>query len=150
MGYYLRFFDTADQPLSLKTIESALQLRDQRYRLAVPEGATRPEGDLYLGEALYAEVEINQPDDGLFDDEVGEMLESLEDIEGDARGRVETVLRNAKRIIAVRVLSQGRESEETLAAFDPLWEWLFSSRAGLLQADGEGFYDQSELILEVP
>jgi hypothetical protein len=48
------------------------------------------------------------------------------------------------------VLHQGRSNEETLGLLAPLWDWLTTSRRGLVQADGEGFYDQGELILEAP
>jgi hypothetical protein len=75
-------------------------------------------------------------------------LDFLLDAEGKGRKRVEKVLKTAKRTIAVQVLSQGRESEETLSGIDPLWRWLFLTRKGLLHADGEGYYDEDDLILE--
>jgi hypothetical protein len=148
MGYYMRFFDTSEKPLSIDEVEGALREVDPAYRLESPESAKIPQADLYLREGLYAEIEINQPGDGLFEDEIAEMLEFLEDAEGKARKRVEKVLKSARRIISVRVLGQDREAEDTLAGIDPLWRWLFSTRAGLLQADGEGYYDADDLVLE--
>jgi hypothetical protein len=148
MGYYMRFFDTSEKPLSIGEIESALRQVDPAYRLEAPESAKIPQADLYLGDGLYAEIEINEPGDGLFEDEIAEMLQFLEDAEGKARKRVEKVLKGARRIVSVRVLWQDRESGDTLAGIDPLWKWLFSTRAGLLQADGEGYYDADDLILE--
>jgi hypothetical protein len=77
--------------------------------LADNSTTTFPSGPVTIidhrGDGLYAEIEINQPGDGLFDDEIGEMLEFLEDAEGENRGRVEKVLRGARRIVSVRVLS---------------------------------------------
>jgi hypothetical protein len=148
MGYYMRFFDTSEKPLTIGDIEGAMRDVDPAYRLEVPKPAKIPQADLYLGDGLYAEVEINQPGDGLFEDEIAEMLEFLEDAEGNARKQVEKVLKAAKRIVSVRVLGQDRETEDTLAGIDPLWKWLFATRAGLLQADGEGYYDADDLILE--
>src|SRR5262245_6915905 len=156
MGYYMRFFDTSEKPLTIGEIEGALRDVDPAYRLEAPESAKVPQADLYLGDGLYAEIEINQPGDGLFEDEIAEMLEFLEDAEGKARKdaegkarkRVEKVLKGARRIVSVRVLGQDRETDETLAGIDPLWKWLFSTRAGLLQADGEGYYDADDLVLE--
>ena len=58
-------------------------------------------------------------------------------------------LTNATSIIAVRVLWQGREPEPTLEKLDALWNWLLSNRTGLMQADDEGYYDSSGLILSV-
>jgi hypothetical protein len=36
-----------------------------------------------------------------------------------------------------------------LKAIDPLWRWLHANRRGLLQADGEGYYDAKGLVLEL-
>jgi hypothetical protein len=149
MGYYMRFLDTSEKPLAIDEIEGAMRNVDPAYRLEAPESARMiPQADLNLGDGLYAEIEINQPGDGLFEDEIAEMLEFLEDAEGKGRKRVEVVLKGARRIVSVRVLGQGRQTEETLAGIDPLWKWLFSTRDGLLQADGEGYYDADDLILE--
>lgn len=148
MGYYMRFFDTSEKPLTIGEIEGALRQVDPTYRLEAPESGKVPQADLFFRDGLYAEIEINAPGDGLFEDEIAEMLEFLEDAEGKGRKRVEEVLKGARRIVSVRVLGQNRESEDTLAGIDPLWRWLFSTRAGLLQADGEGYYDADELVLE--
>jgi hypothetical protein len=148
MGYYMRFFDTSDDPLTIEAIEAAMQQHDPAYRLDAPQDARIPQADLYRGDSVFAEIEINQPGDDLFDGEIEEMLEFLEEAEGKNRNRVEKVLKSAKRIISARVLHQDREPEESLSGIDPLWKWLFSARGGLLQADGEGYYDKDGLILE--
>ena len=41
------------------------------------------------------------------------------------------------------------DAEETLDALGPLWSWLQENRRGMLQADGEGYYDVNGLVLEV-
>lgn len=148
MPYRMRFFDTSDEALSIKGIEVALKREDPAYHLEVFEDSERPLADMYFGGGVYAQIELNQPGDGLFDEEIQEMLEFIIDAEGKGRKQVEQVLKAAKRIIAVQVLSQGRQSEETLAVIDPLWQWLFHTRKGLLHADGEGYYDENDLILE--
>lgn len=61
--------------------------------------------------------------------------------------RVLEVLTRVREMIAVQVLFGGRDIESTLTRLDPLWEWLFAHRRGLLQADGEGFYDATGLVL---
>jgi hypothetical protein len=61
---------------------------------------------------------------------------------------VREVLANVKAMVVVEAFWQGEESEATLAKLDPLWDWLFAHYNGLSQADNEGFYDQSGLILE--
>jgi hypothetical protein len=144
----MRYFDTSDEPLAIKDIEAAMKRENPAYRLEIFEDSKRPLADLYLGDAVYAQIEINQPGDGLFDEEIEEMLDFLLDAEGQVQKRGEKVLKAAKRTVAVQVLSQGRESEETLSGIDPLWKWLFLTREGLLHADGAGYYDEDDLILE--
>jgi hypothetical protein len=148
MGYYMRFFDTSEEPLTTEQIQEALKEEDPSYRLEAPESAKIPQADLYRGDDLFAEIEINQPGEALFEDEIKEMIEFLEEAKGTSRKRVEETLQNAKRIVSIRVLSQGKESDETIAGIEPLWKWLFLTRKGLLQADGEGYYDQNGLIHE--
>lgn len=145
MGYYMRFFDTSEKPLNLETIESELKKVDQAYHL---DDNKRLCGDLYYAEDIYGCLEINEPKEELFRAEIDEMLDLVLNSEDKNRVRVETVLRNTKRIVVVQVLSGNRTSEDTLERIHPLWEWLFSTRSGLLFADGEGFYDSTELVLE--
>jgi hypothetical protein len=144
----MRFFDTSEKALSLGDIEDALRQVDPAYRLEPFEPDDARRAALYLGDSLYAEIEINAPGDELFEAETGEMLEFLKEAMGAGRERVEGVLKSARRTVAVSVLGAGRTSEESLAGIDPLWVWLFSTRSGLLHADAEGFYDGNELILE--
>jgi hypothetical protein len=46
------------------------------------------------------------------------------------------------------VLFQDRPLEITFSQIEPLWQWLFDHRSGLLQAEAEGYYDRTKLILE--
>jgi hypothetical protein len=145
----MRFFDTSVKPLTLGEIEAALRQVDPAYRVECSENSKRPCGDLYRGEDVYAALEINVPGDGLFNEEIAEMLEFLEDADGEVgRVRVESVLREAQRTLSVQVLWQERETDQTLATLMPLWDWLFATRPGLLQADGEGYYAGDELVLK--
>lgn len=150
MGYYMRFFDTSNSPLTIKAIENGLKTYDAAYRLDIPAVAAIPQADVYLGDELYGEIELQQSGDGLFEDEIQQWRGSLEDSDGDHRERVRDVVHGTKQIVCVRVLSQGRDSETTLRGLEPLWAWLFANREGLLHADGEGFYDENDLILNAP
>jgi len=142
MGYYLRFIVTDPPPLSVAHLDAALRSVDPAYTI---DGY-----DLRHGDGLYGEIEVNPRGTGLCDEELGELADFIEDAgEGD-RARVLAVLKQATAIVAVRVLWQGREAAETLTRLDPLWGWLFDHRAGLLQADGEGYYDEDGRVLDVP
>jgi hypothetical protein len=101
--------------------------------------------------ATIAHVEINVPGDGLFDDERDELVEFATDASGDASAtaRVLETLAGARAIVAAQVLFGTGDTETTLSRLDPLWGWLFRNREGLLQADGEGYYDAQGLVLQV-
>ena len=148
MGYYMRFYDTMDEPLKFGAIQVALRATDPTYRLDSNTGAKPPSAELYQGPELLGVLEMNEPGDGLFEVEIQEMIALLADSDSENRNRVESVLRNAKRTVCLQVLNQGRSTQETLSGIDPLWIWLFKTRPGLLQADGEGYYDNRELILK--
>lgn len=148
MGYYMRYMVT-DGDLRIEELQQALAAVDPAYRLEIHAEPRNNSGDLYYGDQLYAEVEVNRPGDELFEDEIDELLEVVEEA-GDAEApeQVARVLREATAIVGVRVLWQGRDPGPTLARLDPLWEWLHEHREGMLQADGEGYYDVDGLVLE--
>lgn len=141
MGYYLRFLVTDSQEISLVQVEVGLKQSNLDYRIS--------DGDLMLGEDVLAEIEINCPSDGLFDEEIEELTEEVQEKRSRNKKRVAEVLQQAKAIVAVRVLSQGRDEEETMEKLVPLWEWLFVNRTGLLQADADGYYDKTRRILKM-
>ena len=142
MGYDMRYILTDNREITLSQIETGLKQVDPDY--SIGDGETL----MYVDE-LYGEIEINVPGDGLFEAEVEELKEEIKDSRGRNKTTVLEALQKAKAIVAVRVLWQGRETEQTLEKIDSLWEWLFDNREGLLQADGEGYYNQSKHILKV-
>lgn len=142
MGYYMRYIATEDPEISLSDLEQTLKQIDPAYSID-ESGELTHDGD------LYGVAEIYRVGDDSFADEIEELKEFVEDAAGPRQADVLKVLDEAKATIGVQVLWQGREVEETLQKIDPLWEWLLANRKGLLQADGEGFYDESGLILEV-
>ena len=144
----MRFIVTDEKDVSLGTLESALKQIDPAYLIDRDEEADS-EGLLKWRDAAYGQIEVNRPGDGLFDGEIEELKEFVENSEGAKRSDVLNVLGQAKAIVAIRVVYERRESEDTLVKIDPLWQWLFANRQGLLQAGGEGYYDSSGLILEV-
>ena len=142
MSYYMRFITTDTAETTPSILEQALKETDSEYSIA-------DSGELKHGDDVYAVVEVNRPGDSLFAEEIGELREFVEAVRGKRKADVLRTLDNAKAIVAVQVLFGGRESEATLEKLDPLWEWLMSHRKGLLQADGEGYYDQTGPILKV-
>ncbi|HTM22880.1 MAG TPA: hypothetical protein VL172_20295 [Kofleriaceae bacterium] len=142
MSYYLRYFVDDDRPFRLADMRGALQSAAPALQLSV-------EGELSTGEELLAQVEVNAQGTDLFQDEVGGFLGAVQHSAEPGRGRVEPRLRAARAVVAVQVLAQahaGTPAADSLTAF---YAWLQSFRRGLFQADGQGFYDNGELILQL-
>jgi hypothetical protein len=145
----MRYF-TGDEKFSLiPDLNGALQARNTNWNLEIGPGAKRPHALIRFGDEILGELELNRPGDGLFEEEIGELLEFIEhDSKGD-RDRVTKLLQSATAAYVVRVLFQDRDPEDTLGYLDVFWEVLFDRHDGMLQADAEGYYDLSGMILEV-
>ena len=147
MGYYTRFVVVDEKDISLSKIHCGLKQVDSAYSVEFDDNADDA-GDLTFNGDIYGTLEINRPGDGLFDEEISELKEFLEYAEGERKPEVLQVLNDAKAIVALQVLQQGRAtSEETLERIDPLWEWFYANYRGLMQADAEGYYDTSGLVI---
>lgn len=145
MSYHLRFLVTDPGPLDLDDLVTSLRAANRKYRLEVREGS----GTLRLGTEVVGDIQLITQNDEAFEDQLAELEEAASEGSGRGEARVADALATVQTIFAVAVSGQvqGRESLESL---DPVWEWLFDSREGLLQADGEGYYDEEGLIFEVP
>lgn len=141
VGYWMRFFDTKTPPLTLRSLTSALRRIDRQFGLDA--------GQLTYGGAAFAQIELSRPGDGIFEEEVANFRNCVEAKRGakaaGAKAKLLATLDSAKRTVVVRV----GDHDEALELLDVVWDWLFAHRSGLLQADGEGFYDGEELILPV-
>jgi hypothetical protein len=138
--YYMRFLCEDDHPLDPDEILSGLRNADPLFRL---DG-----GILARGDDLLAELEVSWRTEQLFAAEIDELREQAR--EQSAAGQaVLARLESVTAILAVRVLWQERTAEQTLTQLDPMWRWLLSRHRGLIQADGEGFYDGQRLILAI-
>jgi DNA polymerase III psi subunit len=148
MGYYMRFISTDEQEITIPLLESVLKSFDLQYSVVNVQEVPRECGNLMYGNEIYGQIEINRPGDNLFEEELEELKESLSESKGRKKKTVLQTLTNAQTILAIQVLWQNRDTEQTLSKIDPLWLWLLSNRKGLLQADGEGYYDSSGLVLK--
>lgn len=144
MGYYMRFI-TTDKVLSdIPRMNGELKKLNPQWDLDREADAKRPSALLKFGSELYGEFEVNVPGDGLFGEEIGELLEFIQ--AGENREPIQSVLKEATAIYALRVLWQGRDYGDTLDQIQPLWERLFDLHSGLLQVDDDGYYDKEERI----
>ncbi|MCB9451219.1 MAG: hypothetical protein H6672_07250 [Anaerolineaceae bacterium] len=143
MGYFMRYITTSEAAITLPIIASALTPAYTLHYEQVDDIA-----DLLLGETFCGTLEINRAGEDIFEDDRHEFREMVGDGATEAERRVLAVLENACAIIAAEVFWEDTDSEAVLARIDPLWNWLFAHYPGLLQADNEGFYDASGLIVE--
>ena len=148
MGYYMRFISTSAPSLTIDSISKGLQAIDQSYsvsKVADDEQA----GTLQYNGSVYGELEVCHLDPEEPDEEIEELMEDVESAGGEAFELVLQVLQDATVVLAVQVLWQGREADETLEKLEPLWNWLFENFPGYLQADDEGYYDADRLVLDL-
>jgi hypothetical protein len=143
----MRFVSTDERPITTADLRDALIAAGPGYNVQVDDTAATIVHD----GATIAHVEINLPGDGLFDEEREELVEFATDADGErsAKGRVLATLDAARAIVAAQVLFGTGDIEATLSRLDPLWGWLFRNRRGLMQADGEGYYDAKGVVLVV-
>lgn len=144
----MRFFIMDRGEISLQSIEEAIRKTDSSYSIT-NRHADRESGDLYCMNEILGQIEINRSGNDLFEEEIDEFKEFLEDVTGEGKKEVLKCLKKARATVAVQVLFGDRDAEVVLKKIDPIWQWLFASRKGLCQTDGEGFYDQEGLILKL-
>jgi hypothetical protein len=149
LGYCMRFITPDTKNLDISSLEKALRAVDNRYRLAADRNNPPVSADIFYGSERYGQLKVDTRGDGLFEKEIKALTKLLEETRKGNVKRVVTGLVNAQAIVVVQALCQDRETGETLERIDPLWEILFQQHDGLLQADGEGYYDTSALILAI-
>lgn len=148
MGYYMRYISTHSPSVTVPTITDALVKHDSQFKVRQsPIESTRAE--LLYADQLLGELEINLPDDDIFEEDLEELHDLVEGIGDPSEKRVLDTLNDAKFIVAVSATWDGKESADVFSKLDILWNWLFANYSGLLQADNEGFYDSTDLILEL-
>ncbi len=138
----MRFIQTSGPEITLENIEAALKETDPAYSL-------RDGGNLFVGDSVYAQLTVHRPGDKRLDAEIQELRGQIRPSRSKGRQQVLDALDTAQAVLSVQAQFQDRTVDETLEKVDPLWRWLFSTREGLVQADGEGYYSKTRLLLKV-
>ena len=165
VSYYLRAFCTAD---GVPTLGAVLRSVASQGTVLTREPSTPPWTTEQLQDRPHDSVALCYHPDGppslVVDvdhaddpsgiaEEVGEFLERLEDVPPSAaRDRIIQHLTRSRFIVAIRIPTSvlGTEHEEALwQASDALLDYFVPHSDGLIQADGEGFYEADTLILNL-
>ena len=147
MSFYLRFISESEQIVTLKQLQAALPEIGTRYRLDI-DADDNVYGELFYDDDLVAQVELNLPDDEIFEEDLEELVEFIHYSKSEHQEQVLDLLNSARFVLAVRPLWAGDDPEPTLDKLEPLWDWMFKAYRGLLQIDGEGFYNHAGILIE--
>lgn len=146
MSFYIRYIINDDKAISLDAIEAGIESIDPKFRFSEWDRECEY-AHLYHGNDLYGDLELYRLDQDEIDEAIEELIEETESaVEGD-KDSVIDCLHNAKVMIISHVNEQGED--DIIAAIAPLWGWLLDNYTGLLQADGEGYYDWQHQILKM-
>jgi hypothetical protein len=143
MSYYMRYILTDGAPPSLAAIEAALREREAGFSV-LRDTTDETVGDLYHGDDLYGELEINQRGEPLCDEDIEDFEDELNKQDDPNREIVLEALKQATGMVVLHVLRAGHDNP---ARLNLLWDWLFQTRAGLLQVDEEGFFSAQGRIV---
>jgi hypothetical protein len=141
VGFYMRFVLINENKTTFRQIARGLKKLDPKYCF---------EGEEYFiyDNELYGQVEINRPDDSFFDDDISLLKERVFSYSYHLNAaRILSVLEQAIAIFFVNVVWSGSDTEDTLDKFEPLWEWFFANREGILFVDENGFYGKDGILL---
>lgn len=145
MGHTMRFLVTDGDPVDLTDLGTAFRTAGRTYKSTFDESS----GSVTRNGAPFASFEVSTPDDDQFE----EILSVLEELAADGSGRGEAKVADAlattQAIVTVQVQGATDASDTSLSVLEPVWEWLFTNHEGLMQSDGEGYYDRRGLIFEV-
>lgn len=138
MGYYIRHFVAGDGPADFEEVRRAI--------LSAAPGKEIQDEVLSCDGDDWAVVSLNLPGDGLFEAEIAEFEELVdEEYTWAAKRRLRKHLARCRAIIGFQVLSGGTEGSEATDRLEPAILGVARTWPGLTQVDGEGFYDMASV-----
>jgi len=106
MGYYMRYISSDANDITFAWLDEILRKLDREY--SIEHGTGRKLAELRYAGNLYGDIEINRPGDGLFDDEMKELLDGIGGFTAPGKGVVEETLTKARTLVALQVLIAGK------------------------------------------
>jgi hypothetical protein len=129
----MRYF--ADANLALDALKRSLGAEDATFKI---DG-----GEVSKSGQLLAEIEINKPGSDMFSDDIGSMLQRLQHV---GATQIMQRIQGTQAVLAVQLLDDAPNAMELLG---PFWTVLARMATGLWHVEGQGFYDQGQLIAQV-
>jgi hypothetical protein len=143
----MRFFIPGTPEMTLETLAAGLQAVDSRYHF---EALDIPDlGEMHYDAQRLGEIEISRADEEIFSEEIEEFRALVRHAASPARDQVLDVLAATRLMVVVEAVWNPEDPDPILDLIEPLWDWLFEQHGGLLQMDGHGFFNQTDLILEM-
>lgn len=155
MAYYFRVFCNAATVPPLSDVLGWVRERGVNLHVA-PGGVEAWEDDpvtLVYEEGVppfLAELNRNDGEDSLAAQEIGEFISMLEEEAQKPRKRKEIIqhLRETKFLVACEIPVE-KFSDAGFHALDVFLAYFVVHSNGMVQADGQGFYDRGKLIYEL-
>jgi len=154
MGYYVRAFCKSVSVPTLAEVEASLRrtLAYVRFDTDEPRNSAHwRNAEFFYDEAkspIVVEVNVDEGPESLLQAERQEFIEELAELdESDATSRVVEHLRETKYIVSCQLLSD--IDDNGYEANGQLLDYFVTNGEGLVQADGEGFYEGTELAVEL-
>lgn len=161
MGDYLRVFCTKEENPSVNEIFKWTKLQGYNLRVDKSYNEVEPTSKNWnevavIGEdgnrVFIAEVDReSKNEESIMKEEVQEFLElmkELEDVPAENRAKVKKHLNETKYIVAIQVTGDdlGEEGDNAVSVF---LQYFVVNCGGMVQEDGEGFYEGDKLIVEM-
>lgn len=147
MGYYIRFIVYDEKDITLDAIEDGIKGIDSKFNLAEWDRECEY-AEMRHGDDLYGELEICRLDQDDVGEEIVELIEEIGDEMAGDKEKIIDLLKKAKVMLVIRILWQDRDAGATINTIAPIWDWLFDHYQGLLQIDGEGYFDKEGQLLQ--
>ena len=148
MSYSMRFILTDGPAPTLDEIERDVRKKDTDYSIDREPGSAT--GDVRYEGDVYGEIEVGEVGAATVDQDLADLASLLPDADDGDPATVEAILKSATSMVKVRFPSEDQASEQSLQTVYPIWQGLFATRQGVLQADDDGYFDKSGRILGFP
>jgi hypothetical protein len=152
MAYYVRAFCTAAQTPTINSVMQSLRQRGSDFVAQVDDPADLDSRAWHQFELIYkpengpivVECNRDEGDDWLAKAECQEFTEEVAELgDASARNKVIEHLRKTRFIVCCQLLSDC--DEDGYEANGQFLEYFVDHCGGMIQADGEGFYERMDL-----